>query len=208
MISGGCGRWTGFGWASRSRQDVVHAVERERLLAPMAHQHLELLLEHVHPDLRREEREPVRLVLALVPARSDAEIDPPSGHVVGGHDELGEDRRVAEARRRDERPEPQRRGCRGQRVDRAPRVERAPLGMLPVEVLVVVGAEQGRDPVLLARGRERQPLGPRDALLPFDHQADIHGMPSSIAGPRSYCNRVCIRLRDGCRPRAARNCCL
>ena len=41
---------------------------------------------------------------------------------------LGQDRRVAEARRRDHRAEPQRARARGQRVDRRPRVQRAALG--------------------------------------------------------------------------------
>ena len=39
---------------------------------------------------------------------------------------------------------------------------------------VVIGAEEGLDPVLLARLCEREPVLPRHALLPFDHQRDAH----------------------------------
>ena len=78
----------------------------------------------------------------------------------------------------------------------------AALGVLPVEVLVVVGAKQGGDPVLLARGGERAPLRPRDALLTFDHQAEIQpgllgcaGRDRSRAGRRSPRCGVAIVLQ-------------
>jgi len=38
----------------------------------------------------------------------------------------------------------------------------------------MIGAKQRRDSVLLARAGEREPLRPADALLPFDHQAELH----------------------------------
>src|SRR4029453_19448766 len=54
-----------------------------------------------------------------------------------------------------------------------PGVARAPLAP-PHPRLVMVGAEQGLQPVLLAGPGERQPLLPGDVLLALDHQADPH----------------------------------
>jgi hypothetical protein len=88
---------------------------------------LELLLEHVHPLLHRQEREAVRGVLDLRPARAEPELDPPAGDVIGGRGQLGQHGRVPERRRGDHRPQPQRRRARGESADRAPRVERAAL---------------------------------------------------------------------------------
>ena len=147
MISGGCGRWTGSGRASRSSSVVVLALEAERAVAPVSVvDDLELLLEHVHPLLHRQEREAVgacaRPPTSRCPSPSSIA---PAGHVVGGRGELGQHRRVAEARRRDHRAEPQRRRARGERVDRPPGVERAALA-LAHDGEVVVGAEERLDP--------------------------------------------------------------
>jgi hypothetical protein len=113
--------------------------------------------------------------------------------VVGGDDELRDLGRVAERDRRDQRAEVQRRRARGERVDDGPRVERAAL-VDAAEVEVVVGAEQGRDAVLLAGARERHPLGPRHALLALDHQAEIHGAPHSTTGVSIGCGGCILRL--------------
>ena len=90
--------------------------------------------------------EAVGLVLALPPAGADPELDPAAGDVVGGDDHLRQHRRVAEGRRRDQRPQPQLHGRRRQRRDRRPGVERAALAPV-VDREVVVGAEQRPDPV-------------------------------------------------------------
>ena len=128
---------------------------------------LELFLEHVHPGTQVGEREAVRLVLTVVPAGSESEFDAAVRDPVRGRDELGQLGRVAEGGGRDERSEPQLRGDRRERAQRAPRIER-PSVRDPGDVQVVVGAKQLRDPVGFARARQRDPLGPRDALLALD----------------------------------------
>ena len=175
ISSGGCGAWTGRGCASRPSSAVVRAGERERRAGPRAVHDLELLGEPVHALAQRREREAVGAVLGLVPARAEAELDAPAGHVVGGRDDLGQLGRVAEGGGGDERAEPQRASVtRGQRADRRPRVERAALGAA-AEVEVVVGAEQGRDAVRLA-GLARARASPPSSRPP--------GPRSSGRGPR------------------------
>jgi hypothetical protein len=78
---------------------VVLAREREGAVGPGAADDLELLLEHFHALAERREREAVGLVLALVPAGADPELDPPVRDVVGSGHELGEHGRVPEGRR-------------------------------------------------------------------------------------------------------------
>ena len=59
-----------------------------------------------------------------------------------------------------------------ERGDHGPGVERGTARLRLREV--VVGAEQGLDAVLLARLGEGEPVLPRHALLPFDHQRQAH----------------------------------
>ena len=63
-------------------------------------------------------------------------------------------------------------GSRRQRGDHRPGVERrtSRLGLREV----VVGAEERLDTVLLARLGEGEPVLPRHALLPLDHQRQAH----------------------------------
>ena len=137
------------------------AIEGEGPVRPRAQDHLQLLLEDVHPLARRREGEPVGLVLALVPTGAEPELHPAVRDVVGGDDRLGQHRRVAEGRGRDERPQAQRRRHGAERRERRPGVERAALGVIAPELQVVVGAKERRDAVLLARTRQRDPLRPR-----------------------------------------------
>jgi hypothetical protein len=67
----------------------------------------ELLLELVHPFAQIGEREAERLVLALVPAGAEPELDPTAGNVVCGRDHLRELAGPAKGDRRDERPQPE-----------------------------------------------------------------------------------------------------
>ena len=173
ISSGGCGCLERLRLGVERVDPVVLAGERERPLGPLAVHDLELLGEHPHALAERREREAVGGVLALVPARAEAELDAPARHVVGGHDDLRDVGGVAERDRGDERAEPQRARVRGERRERRPRVERAAL-LHVIEVELVVGAEQRRHAVRLARLRERQPLGPGDAVLALDHQAEVH----------------------------------
>ena len=89
------------------------------------------------------EREPVGRVLALVPARAEAEAHAPARDVVGDHHDLRHVGRVAERDGGDHRAEPQRARVRGERGERRPRVERAALAPA-LEVEPAVGAGTGR----------------------------------------------------------------
>ena len=83
------------------------ARERERAVGPGAAHDRELLLEDRHALAERREPEAVGLVLALVPAGAQPELDAAARDVVDGGHELGQHGRVAERRRRDEDAEPQ-----------------------------------------------------------------------------------------------------
>ena len=72
------------------------APEVERPLGPRAVDDLHLLGQAVEALARAVEREAEGRVLALVPARAEAELDAPARHVVGGDDLAGEHGRVAE----------------------------------------------------------------------------------------------------------------
>ena len=108
MMSGGCGSWIGFGSGVEVAQPVVLAFERMRSVRPGPEDDLELLFEHVHPRSGVGERKAVRSVLVLVPASAESELNPSAGALVGGRDELGECRGMAECRGRDHRAKPQR----------------------------------------------------------------------------------------------------
>ena len=133
----------------------------------------ELPVELVHALAQRREVEAVRLVLGLEPARAETELDPATGDVVDGRDQLREHRDAAERDGRDQCAEPDPRRHRGEAGERCPRIERA-RGLPTDDRAVVVGAEQPVEVRLLGRAGQRDPLLPGDALLPFDHQADAH----------------------------------
>ena len=158
-------------------QPVVLALEGERAVGPGSAHDGELLLEHVHARPDRREAEAVGLVLALVPAGSEAELDAAIRDVVDRRHVLGEHGRVPERRGRDEHAQPELRRHRRQARHRHPRVERAAL-LVAVDREVVVGAEQRAHAVLLAGLREGHPLRPGHVLLAFDHQLDPHGCSS------------------------------
>ena len=80
---------------------------------------------------------------------------------------------MPERDRRDERAEPDPLGPHSQSRQRRDCVERRSLAPAD-DGEIVVGAEQPLEPAPLARIGERQPLVPRDALLPLDHQAQPH----------------------------------
>ena len=128
----------------------------------------------------------------------EPELDPPAGHVVGGRRELRQHRRMAEARRRDHRPQPQRRGPRGERVDRPPGVERAPLALAD-HGDVVVRTEERLDPRALAGIGQRDPVLPGHVFLAFDHQRELHDRESyplrAVSRPLVWTLYAALRAR-------------
>src|SRR5581483_4475768 len=115
-------------------------------------------------------------MLALVPTLPQSHFDPPAGDVIRGRDEFGQIGRMPERRGRHHRAEAQTRRARGQRARRSPGVERPAFGVSAIEILIVVGAEQGWDAVVLACLGQGFPLRPADALLTLDHQTQVHGL--------------------------------
>src|SRR5581483_8269160 len=149
----------------------------------------ELTVELVETRALRAEREAVRLVLRLVPAGADAELDATIRDVIRGRDELGEHRRAAEGDRRDERAEADRARDRCEAADRAPGVE-CSVRVAAHDRAVVVGAEEGVELRVLRRACERDPLRPGDALLALDHQREPHhsGVTYAAVNPPSTRN--------------------
>ena len=172
--------------------------ERERAVGPGAADDLELLLEQLEARAERRELEAVGLVLALVPAGAEAEVDTAARDVVDGGDELREHRRMAERRRRDEHAEAQPGRDRREAGERRPGLERAAI-LVPHDREVVIRAEERAHAVLLAGPRQRDPLLPGHALLPLDHQLQSHA--SSELRRRSRATRRRRRRRS--RPRTA-----
>ena len=149
----------------------------EALLRPRADDDLDLLGEERKALLRVEEREAVRVVLALVPPGAHPHLHAAAGDVVDGDGHPGEDARVPERRGRDHRAEPDAVGDRREPGERRPGV--VGIGVGPDDRRVVIGAEESLEPVFLGEARETHPVVPRDALLPFDHQADPHQTATS-----------------------------
>src|ERR1017187_5555495 len=181
------------------------ALKRERSVGPVPEHDLKLLFEQVHPRPNVRERKTLRRVLALVPAGAESQLNSSARDLVCCGDELGERRGMTECCRRDHRAEPQRRGHRGERVERPPCVKRSALRVHAVEV--VVRPEQRRNGMPFASQRERLPLTPSHALLSLDHQAQVHrinnrlGRKSSIwmcgsAEPSEQESETSVSLRE------------
>ena len=100
QISGSC--WIGFGSQYAPSNDEVLALERDGLLGPEPLDAPRRVSSRIcEPRARAREREAVRLVLALVPTRADAEDQPAAGEHVDARGFLGEQARVAVRRARD-----------------------------------------------------------------------------------------------------------
>ena len=82
-ISGGCGCCTGFGW-------------RARVVRPGVDDRVRVVLELVETLADGRKVEAVRLVLRLVPAGADPDLDPTAGDMVCGDGHPGDDGRMAE----------------------------------------------------------------------------------------------------------------
>ena len=167
-------------WFRRAADDdrrarLLHRLRpRPALGRPLAVDLLELPLELVEALAGRGEGQAVGLVLGLVPAGADSELDPAAGDVVDRDHVLRQHRGRPERDRRDHRPEPDPLGHRGERGQRRPGVEGAG-GRAAEDGEVVVGAEQPLEADALGGAGERAPLLPGDPLLALDHQAQAHG---------------------------------
>ena len=158
-------------------QTIRLPVVVEALLRPRPDDDLHLLGEEREalPGVRK--REAVCFVLALVPARAHPDLDAAAGDVVDRDGHPREHARMPERHGRHHRAEPDALGDRGQAGQRRPRVVRVRIG--PDDRRVVIRPEEAVEPVLLAEPGEPDPVLPGHALLPLDHQADLHADSTS-----------------------------
>ncbi len=115
-------------------------------------------------------------MLLLVPAGAEPELDPAAGHLVDVGDGDRQHAREAERRRRDERPEADRRRVAGEPGQRDPRIGRAgqPAGLEGLtHRQVVVAAEEGAEAELLGALGDGEQLVVGRALLRLGEDAEL-----------------------------------
>src|SRR5204862_7608338 len=124
----------------------------------------ELLFETREAFTDRWERDPVRGVLAVVPARAEAELDPSAAHLVDLRDRDRERSWVPERHGCHEGAEPDARRVAREGGEREPGVGR-PGKPVAGERHVVIGAEEGVEAELLGEAGERREIGVVRTLL-------------------------------------------
>ena len=184
-------------WGVRASPRAGSAFPRSRTAprgrAPQTGDHGERLLEPVEALTGRGERDAVGGVLPLVPPGADAELDPPAAHLVDLRHRDRERSRVAERRRRHQRPEPDAARVPGETRQRDPGVGGAgqPLG---AHAEVVVGAEERPVAEVLRGPRDGEQVVVRRTLLRFGEDSKLHDV--SLPRPRRR-NRPATRRAHG-----------
>jgi hypothetical protein len=154
-------------------EPVVVARECERVLREQGVHDLELLGQHVEPLAVGREREPVRLVFLLPPAGPHADLDATVADPIDRDRAFREDSRKPERHRRHERAEADRGGDGGEAGEVGPGVG-GPALTVPHHAEVMVRGEDRIEPEPLGMRGGGHPLGPGDALLAFEHEAETH----------------------------------
>src|SRR5581483_1705724 len=153
---------------------VVATVERERLTArrQQTAAHLDRLRETREPVTRAREVDADRVVVGLVPARAETDVDATAADPVERRERLREDRRRAQHLAHHERPEPRpvHRTCeRAERGDRLVRAVATRVGPVLREVEEhVVGQPQRVEAELLGATSERDDRVPPERVLAGD----------------------------------------
>ena len=151
-------------------------------LAPQAVEHGQLVFDGVHALAERRERQSELAMLELVPPGPDADLDTTTAHLVRGRDDLGEGARVPERHGRHERAETDPVRLPGQARDDGPGVRRGLVGPAR-EAGVVVGPEEGLEPVGLSALGDGDLLPVGQTLLRLDHQHEPHDVSCMVSGP-------------------------
>lgn len=155
-------------------QAVVVAVERDRCVAVQQPRHnLQPLFEAGKARPHVEQLPAVVGVFACLPARAEAQRQPPAGQVIDGRGHARRQCRVAEGDGRDERAEFEALGMAGQPGQRDPQLQRLLVGR--VGVGVVVRAVEADEAQLFRCVGQPLPARPGQAVLAFDHESDFHG---------------------------------
>ena len=143
-------------------------------VGPHAVDDRELLLEHLEAVPGRRERDAERLVLAVVPARAQAELDPAAAHRVGLRDLDGENARQPEGHRRDERAEPDALGLATERRERQPGVGRPHTRRSLADAEVVIRPEERVESQRLGEPGKGEELVVRRSLLRLGEDPQPH----------------------------------
>ena len=154
-------------------------------LAPQPVEERQLVLDEVKAFADIRKVQPKLAVLLVVPARTDADLDPAAAHLVDRRDDLREHPRVAERDRRDERPEPDAFGLARKTGEDRPRIRGRP-ARRSRKALEVVGSEERLEAVRLGAAGDRHLVEVAEALLGLGHQDEAH-VPSTAWQP--FCNR-------------------
>ena len=168
----------GLGQRRRVGERVVIAGKGEgRALwgGPQALDDLELLFEQVEALAEAGVGDAVGLVLAVVPAGAEAQLDPSAAHGVDRGHADGEGAGQPEGHRGDEGAEPDAVGVTGEAGERGPRVGRPGAGVRRRDLQVVVGPEEGVEARLLGDVRHREELVVGGALLGLGEDPQLHG---------------------------------
>ena len=146
---------------------VVLALEAERAVGPQALEHRTVLDHPAHPDPRAVHRDARPLVVGVLPAGAEADLEPTLGDEVDGRQLLGQERRVAEVAVEDEDPDVEGRGHRGDgRLH----------GDGAVTLVEVVGQEDRRVAELLDLPGGVGPGRAGERLVELDGEAETAGM--------------------------------
>jgi hypothetical protein len=156
---------------------VVAALVGERgadRRGPQARDDGQLVLEALEALAERREGDGVGLVLGLVPAGAEAQLDAAAAHLVDLRHRDGERARMAEGGRGHQRAQPDALGVSGQAGQRDVRVGGAREPGDAAHLQVVVRAEEGVEAQLLGQARHGEQIVVRGALLGLGEDPQLH----------------------------------
>jgi hypothetical protein len=171
-------------------QWIVGLLEGDRLADAEGADVAGRALQPVEPLLHGRERDAEHVVLVLVPAPAEPEVDAPVGERVERSRHLGEQRGVVERDRRDHRAEADAPGAHRHRGERRPRLERGTSRVAEEPGEMVRSTERLVAHVLGGLHQPEPPL-PGEPFLPFDHDADAH----DVAPSGARCREIPIGTR-------------
>jgi hypothetical protein len=136
-------------------------------------EHREAVLEQVGTFLDLRERQAELPMLQVVPTGAQADFDPATAHLVDGRDDFRQVAGVSERHGRDQGAQPDPVRVASETRDDRPGVGGRLAGG-PGEARVVVGAEQGFEPVGFCSFGDGDLVAVAQALLGLDHQRETH----------------------------------
>ncbi len=170
------------------RVDLAAVAERRAdRVAPQPADDRQLVGQRVEARPGGREVERVGLVLGLVPAGADAQLDPATAHLVHLGDADRQQTRAAERHRGDERAEADGRGVAGQAGERDPRVGRTGKPVAVTHDEVVVAAEEGPEAQLLGAPGDGEQVVVRRPLLRFGEDAEVGELHAAKLCADAHC---------------------